>query len=623
MPAPFPSPGDSIGRFRVLSQLGAGGMGVVYEALETTLERKVALKVISPMYADDADFRSRFASEARALGSLDSPHVVQVYAHGEEDGYLYIATQLIPDGDLGQMIVTWGPPPQGKAVDLIEQVARGLADAHAAGLVHRDIKPANVLVRRRGAGTVHAYLGDFGIARRIDAEVTRIGGGAVGTPSYMAPELHSGAPAVASTDVYALGCLLWVVLTGRPPYEGTTEMEIVTGHISRPVPQLLGGTPLVQELNRILRVSMAKEPGHRYRTAVELRDDLRDLARLSDDPAFHRLAGTATSAATALPGAPGPPVPPSVPSVPSTPSDPGSTAQRPGLPRTPSRPEVPTEVPAAHLAMPARVAAPPPYRPSDARPTPVQPSGAGAGSRTWWWVGGAAVLVAVLVGTLTAVLVGGDGGGGGAGLSDAEQAFVDSDAATIVREAEKEMGVLTSVRIVGTVDANNGTPGSVDLVITGRGDCEGEVRLGDGRSDLRRVDGTSYLKPDREFFAASDDTLTEAQLDELFSQFSGRWIQNTSEQDDFEAVCDIDELIESDGDADVTYEKGEVADVEGTRAIRIDQTSGEADAITAWIAVSAPHYLIKLEQTLDDGSYVFSEFDEPFSVEAPSDVFTG
>ena len=145
-------------------------MGVVYDALEENLDRRVALKVIAPMFADDPDFRERFGREARSLASLDSPHVVQVYAHGEEDGYLYIATQLIPDGDLGQMISQWGPAPVGKAVELMEQVASGLADAHASRLVHRDIKPANVLVRRRGSGATASVPG---LPRRLRHRATR------------------------------------------------------------------------------------------------------------------------------------------------------------------------------------------------------------------------------------------------------------------------------------------------------------------------------------------------------------------------------------------------------------------------------------------------------------------
>ena len=195
----FPEPGQRIGPYEVVRQLGMGGMGVVFEAVDTVLNRRVALKVISPYLANDPAFRVRFTQEAQAQASLDSPHVVQVFAHGEADGSLYIASQLIPDGDLGQMIRSSGAPPPGIALDLIAQISAGLADAHASGLVHRDIKPANVLLRIRGQ-EVSAYLADFGIARRTDLDpnlhqTMSTEGFVVGTPSYMAPELHTGGTA--------------------------------------------------------------------------------------------------------------------------------------------------------------------------------------------------------------------------------------------------------------------------------------------------------------------------------------------------------------------------------------------------------------------------------------------
>ena len=225
-----------------------GGMGVVFEAVDTVLQRRVALKVISPYLADDPAFRVRFTQEAQAQASLDSPHVVQVFSHGEVDGSLYMATQLIPDGDLGAMIREQGAPPPRIAIDLIAQIAAGLADAHAVGLVHRDIKPANVLLRLRGE-EVSAYLADFGIARRIDFDpdlnqTLTTQGFAIGTPSYMAPELHTGGTPGTTTDVYSLGCLLWAALVGRAPYVGTTEYQLVSAHVSAPVPQLAGVRPV-------------------------------------------------------------------------------------------------------------------------------------------------------------------------------------------------------------------------------------------------------------------------------------------------------------------------------------------------------------------------------------------
>jgi serine/threonine protein kinase len=279
--AGYPAQGEEIGPFRVVRRLGGGGMGAVFEAVEATLDRRVALKVMAPHLARDAAFRGRFTAEAQWLAVLDSPHVVQVYAHGEHAGRLYIATQLIPDGDLAHLIEDVGAPPVRVGLDLISQVAAGLADAHAIGLVHRDIKPANVLLRHR-EGAMVAYLGDFGVACRVGAKRSTREVGTIGTPAWMAPELHFGAPAGVSSDVYSVGCLLWATLTGRAPYAGTTEGQVIEAHREHPVPQLHGDSPLAREVNRILRRAMAKDPAARYPSAALLRDDLRRAGTLSD-----------------------------------------------------------------------------------------------------------------------------------------------------------------------------------------------------------------------------------------------------------------------------------------------------------------------------------------------------
>ena len=277
MSADYPRQGERIGHYRVGRRLGGGGMGVVFEARDENLERPVALKVISPELAEDAEFRARFTREAQAQALLDSRHVVQVYAHGEDDGRLWIATQLVPDGDLRSMLTSYGAPSVPVAIDLIEQVADGLADAHAAGLVHRDIKPANVLLRRRADGGLTAYLADFGIARQVDGEATRTSHATVGTPSYMAPELHTGGQPGVESDVYSLGCLLWATLTGRAPYVGTSDFEIVTAHREKPVPQLPDDSPLAGRLNELLRSTLAKDPAERPPSAAAVRDWLRSL----------------------------------------------------------------------------------------------------------------------------------------------------------------------------------------------------------------------------------------------------------------------------------------------------------------------------------------------------------
>lgn len=288
---------ESLGPYRIVRRLGVGGMGVVLEAWDSALQRLVALKVISPDLADDPGFRARFTREARAQAALDSEHVVQVYAHGEDDGRLWIATQLVPDGDLGILLRQYGAPPTEVALDLIDQVAAGLADAHAAGLVHRDIKPANVLLRR--GPQIRAYLTDFGIARPIGAEATATG--TVGTPAYLAPELHTGGTPGVATDVYSLGCLLWATLTGSPPYAGGSDFEVATAHRERPVPRLPGGGARTVGLNRVLRTAMAKRPQDRYPSAVAFREALAEVAaQPGEQPPQRRRVLTVVGAAAVV-----------------------------------------------------------------------------------------------------------------------------------------------------------------------------------------------------------------------------------------------------------------------------------------------------------------------------------
>ncbi|WP_370250083.1 serine/threonine-protein kinase [Nocardioides sp.] len=330
MSTPTPEPGTRLGPFELGDRLGAGGMGVVFEALDTSLGRRVALKVIAPHVAQDPDFRARFTREAQAQASLDSPHVVQVYSFGEADGRLYIASQLVPDGDLGQMLRRHGHAPPRIALHLAAQIADGLATAHAAGLVHRDIKPANVLLRDR-EGSLHAYLADFGIARRQQpgpgplgglTQVTQAGH-QVGTPSYMAPELHTGtAPAGQAADQYALGCLLWTMLAGAAPFQGGTDYQVVMGHVEGPIPQVVGGGPLALGVNRLLQLVLAKRPEDRFPSVAVLREELRRLTRLSDDPTLVVPgAGGAPPAGTA-PGFDAVKMPPPPPTPGPTPTPP-------------------------------------------------------------------------------------------------------------------------------------------------------------------------------------------------------------------------------------------------------------------------------------------------------------
>ncbi|KQY57064.1 MULTISPECIES: serine/threonine-protein kinase [unclassified Nocardioides] len=285
------TPGSVVGRYRVEGVIGSGGMGVVHAARDEHLNRRVALKVMSGHLAEDPTFRARFLREATVLGRLDSPHIVEVYDHGEQNGHLWIATQLVEGGDLGQLIAHNGPLPAALAIRLCTQVADALQDAHSRGVVHRDVKPANILVSSPGSAEQHAYLTDFGLAREIGADLTAVRG-ATGTWDYLAPECGSGQQATPASDVYAVGCLLWTCLTGHPPYDGT-EIEVALAHARQAPPTLRPGrgltAPLARRLNAVIGRAMSKDPLQRQGSAAELASEL-------------RAAGTGLLAAAGQPG---------------------------------------------------------------------------------------------------------------------------------------------------------------------------------------------------------------------------------------------------------------------------------------------------------------------------------
>lgn len=274
----LPQPGSMFGRYRIRGKLGRGGMGVVFSAVHTDLDRDVAIKLLSPEYSDDAAYRNRFLREAKTLARLDSPYITQVYDAGEQDGWLFIATELVPDGDLKGYLASHGPMSIRAAADFVRQVAMGLAAAHQNGILHRDVKPSNVLVRPTRAG-LQAVVCDLGIAATLGSDLTATAG-VVGTLGYMAPERHEGNEATVATDVYSLGCLFWACLTGDGPFRGT-DSQVALGHLTAPVPQLPETTPASVTANAILQQTMAKLPEQRFGSATAVARAL-EAAALSD-----------------------------------------------------------------------------------------------------------------------------------------------------------------------------------------------------------------------------------------------------------------------------------------------------------------------------------------------------
>jgi serine/threonine-protein kinase len=259
-----------LGPYRLVREIGSGGMGVVYEAEDTRLRRRVAVKLLPPELSRDRGAKQRFLREARAASALDDPNICTVHDVGEHDGQLYIVMAYYEGETLKERLAR-GPLPVSEARQVALEVARALARAHEAGIVHRDIKPANVMLTGRGKVKVL----DFGIAKiRGDATLTRAGS-SPGTPAYMSPEQARGEPVDGRTDVWSLGALLYEMLAGRRPFPGDDERAVLSAIQSRKPEPLDRIRPEVSAaLARTVAKALAKDPGERHANAAELLADL-------------------------------------------------------------------------------------------------------------------------------------------------------------------------------------------------------------------------------------------------------------------------------------------------------------------------------------------------------------
>ena len=252
---------------RIEAVAGRGGMGVVYRARDMDLDRVVAVKVIAPGLADDPGFRRRFIAESRTAASLDHPNVIPIYRAGEEEGVLFQVMRFVDGSDLRRVLADAGPLAPDRAVRILAQVASALDGAHAGGLVHRDVKPANILL---GPGD-HVYLTDFGLSKRTaGADDTRTAQ-LVGTVNYVAPEQIRGQPLDARADVYALGAMLFQMLTGRVPFPADSDEAKMWAHLSEKPPAVSEvRSELPRGLDDVIRRAMAKDARDRFATAGEL-----------------------------------------------------------------------------------------------------------------------------------------------------------------------------------------------------------------------------------------------------------------------------------------------------------------------------------------------------------------
>jgi serine/threonine protein kinase/tetratricopeptide (TPR) repeat protein len=280
----MPSIGNRLGHYLVLDKLGSGGMGDVYVAEDTKLNRRVALKFLRPDIADARDSRARFLREARAAAALNHPNIVHLYSVEEAGDLVFITMELVDGRSLRQLLRDGTGLSLAKIISFAAQMADGLASAHAVGIVHRDLKPGNVMI----TDDERVKILDFGVAKFVDAiptadpegpttyEDESSGGRAVGTTGYMSPEQALGRPVDARADLFALGVVLFEMATGRAPFQGDTAAAVFDHLLNRPQPPLLTLKPMLpRSLEVIIDKALEKDPERRYRAASEILRDLR------------------------------------------------------------------------------------------------------------------------------------------------------------------------------------------------------------------------------------------------------------------------------------------------------------------------------------------------------------
>jgi beta-lactam-binding protein with PASTA domain/tRNA A-37 threonylcarbamoyl transferase component Bud32 len=290
-------------RYRVEARIGQGGMAEVYRGFDPVLGRTVAIKVLLPQFARDAGFVARFRREAQAAARLNQPNIVGVYDTGADGDRQYIVMEFVEGRTLAEFLAGGRTLTPMQAVDLTQKVAAALASAHAQGIVHRDIKPGNVMVTRDGTVKVM----DFGIARMQTDITAPQTSSVIGTPAYLSPEQAQGQAVDARSDLYSLGCVLYELLAGRPPFTGDTPVAIAYKQVNEtPVPPSAHNPDVPPRLDAVVMKCLAKNPANRYQTAEELSADLERVKQGQDVEATPLMAAGVGGDATQVIARPAP-----------------------------------------------------------------------------------------------------------------------------------------------------------------------------------------------------------------------------------------------------------------------------------------------------------------------------
>ena len=272
--------GKSLGQYQIIEPIGSGGTAQIYRAYQPSVRRDVVIKLLSPEFQDDPGFVQRFAQEVDVIAHLQHPRIIPVYDFGEQDGDIYIVMAYMRGGTLADIIDN-SPSglPDNETIRLFDLITEGLGFAHTKGVVHRDLKPNNILMDEAG----NPYLADFGLAKFIEGKIELTNTMMTGTAAYMAPEIAREGKSTKRADIYALGIMLFEMLTGKLPYEGKTPYKILSAHINQPIPKIRKLRPdLPDAVQEVIDKAIAKEPADRYSTAEAMATAFRTAINAKD-----------------------------------------------------------------------------------------------------------------------------------------------------------------------------------------------------------------------------------------------------------------------------------------------------------------------------------------------------